>query len=152
MPLSRFSSSGSTKNLIFVLVDVCPLMRLSLATCLTGRHQSLSLTVFSWVDVSITRASCCFESRSTLFIHACLRCSQPLPEAFQPLLSDHPLSDCPTFAVIPTFAVSLLSLVFLTPLREDVHVSLLIDKRMRMVLRGERMVAHDFSDTLFLLP
>ena len=37
----------STKNLMFVLVDVDPLMRLSLATCLTGAHQSLSLTVFS---------------------------------------------------------------------------------------------------------
>ena len=45
--LSRFSSSGSTKNLMFVLVDVCPLMRLSLATCLTGKRRSLSLMVFS---------------------------------------------------------------------------------------------------------
>ena len=45
--LSRSSSSGSTKNLMFVLVDVDPLMRLSLETCLTGTHQSPSLTVFS---------------------------------------------------------------------------------------------------------
>ena len=44
--LSRSSSSGSTKNLVFVLVDVEPLMRPSLATCLTGTRQSLSLRRF----------------------------------------------------------------------------------------------------------
>ena len=84
--LSRFSSSGSRKNVMFVLVDVCPLMRLRLATCMTGTHQSLSLMVSSWVDISITRTSYCFESRSKLFVpttfawsvptffHSCSRC------------------------------------------------------------------------------
>ena len=88
--LSRSSSFGLTKNLMFVLVDVDPLMRLSLATCLTGTHQSLSLTVFSRVGVSITRTSYCFESRSKLFIPAGLCCSQPLPDVFQPSPSDRP--------------------------------------------------------------
>ena len=37
--LSRCSSSRSTTKLMFVFVDVDPLMRLSLATCLTGTHQ-----------------------------------------------------------------------------------------------------------------
>ena len=58
------------KKLMFVLVDVRPLMWLSLATCLTGTHQSLHLTVSSWVDISITRPSYCFESPSKLFVPA----------------------------------------------------------------------------------
>ena len=86
----RSSSSGSTKNLMFVLVDVDLLMRLSLATCLTETHQPPSLTVFSWVDVSITRTTYCFESRSKI-VHSCdFCCSQSLPDVFQLLLSDLP--------------------------------------------------------------
>ena len=75
---------------MIVLVDVDPLMRLNLAMCLTGTPQSPSLTVFSWVDVSITRTTYCFESLSKLFILAGFCCSQSLPDVFQPLLSDHP--------------------------------------------------------------
>ena len=89
--LSRSSSFGSTKNLMFVLVDVDALMRLSLETCLTGTHQSPSLTVSpesTFPSREHHTASCHVPNCSVLLAVVC--CSQPLPDVFQPLPSNHP--------------------------------------------------------------
>ena len=95
---------------MIVLVDVCPLMRLRLATCLTGNapvtvsHGFLLSRHFHHENIILLRVT--FQ-----IVISCWPLLL-LPEVF-PTFTFWPfLSDCPTFAVIPTFAVSLLSLTF----------------------------------------